>query len=365
MSQEKNDCAIFVAGSPRSGTTLVTALLDDHPQLLVFPEECLYLRPTMESIGESQNVVNTLLSDKVRNRLQGLPNLIDEVTEDRKNYLGLDYHLFETKANERFQILKEQKENKISLPSLGLVSLIDGYKVAFGRTKYSRWVVKNPKYELHWRQLFTDFPDAKIILMLRDPRKVILSRILQKSKKRYVKAGGIGSQWKPDPETLKPRIKFFKDWQRSVSAFYRISQVFPKQILLIRYEDLVTKTEIVMQEVSDFLEIQWNESLLVPSFLGTPWEGNSIHPRKFNRVDSSETRKIHNLEPHHLWQTEAWIGQTMFGGLGQYPPSGALRKIDMKAFFVRLPDEGTLEFLQNRLRMWLNWRQLSRSQSAV
>src|ERR1700756_3695732 len=38
--------ACFIAGQAKSGTTLVTSLLDNHPQLLVLPQETAYF-PTV------------------------------------------------------------------------------------------------------------------------------------------------------------------------------------------------------------------------------------------------------------------------------------------------------------------------------
>jgi hypothetical protein len=36
--------ACFVAGQAKSGTTLLAALLDSHPELLVLPQETAYFR---------------------------------------------------------------------------------------------------------------------------------------------------------------------------------------------------------------------------------------------------------------------------------------------------------------------------------
>jgi hypothetical protein len=38
--------ACFIAGQAKSGTTLLVALLDNHPELLVLPEETAYF-PTV------------------------------------------------------------------------------------------------------------------------------------------------------------------------------------------------------------------------------------------------------------------------------------------------------------------------------
>ena len=43
--------ACFAAGQAKSGTTLLIALLDGHPQLLVLPEETAYFPTALNKYG--------------------------------------------------------------------------------------------------------------------------------------------------------------------------------------------------------------------------------------------------------------------------------------------------------------------------
>ena len=79
------DGATFIAGSPRSGTTLMTALLDGHSDLLVFPEEYLYLQPSRMPDESTQNVLDTVFKQKVLLRLQGKENFLDELHEESRD----------------------------------------------------------------------------------------------------------------------------------------------------------------------------------------------------------------------------------------------------------------------------------------
>ena len=40
---EFNKKGLFIGGAPKSGTSLLMSLLDNHPQLIVLPEETFYL----------------------------------------------------------------------------------------------------------------------------------------------------------------------------------------------------------------------------------------------------------------------------------------------------------------------------------
>src|SRR2546430_16569908 len=44
--------ACFIAGQAKSGTTLLIALLDGHPELLVFPQETAYFPTVLTKYGE-------------------------------------------------------------------------------------------------------------------------------------------------------------------------------------------------------------------------------------------------------------------------------------------------------------------------
>lgn len=45
--------ACFIAGQAKSGTTLVAALLDNHPELLVLPQETAYFPTVLKKYGRA------------------------------------------------------------------------------------------------------------------------------------------------------------------------------------------------------------------------------------------------------------------------------------------------------------------------
>jgi hypothetical protein len=355
------DRASFIAGSPRSGTTLMTALLDDHPELLVFPEEYLYVQPRKTPRESARRVLDAVFKEKVLLRLKGKKSFLNDILSEDRKYDNLDYHRFEDAVNEYFRLLLENKEEtvRISVTTLAFISLICGYGHATGKETYSRWVVKHPHYELHWQQLFNDFPDAKIIYMVRDPRDVILSRTLKRNKKRYLKRGGNAGTWNSEKGSLRPSARFLKEWERSIIAFLGINEAVSGQILPVRYEDLVSAPRDIMGKVSKFLGVPWQESLVTPSFFGKPWKGNSMQEQTFHGVSSLDGRKKHKLPPHHLWQIEAWLDDVMVRQPGAYVPLQVPEGIDVKALVSWLRGEGVIDFWRNRLRMLANERNLT------
>ncbi len=364
MNLDNIDTASFIVGYPRSGTTLMVALLDNHPDLLVFPEECYFLKLLNSNINKDTELLNLVLKESVLARLQGDIPSFDRKVADRRNYDSFDYQNFKDKANKYFQLWRVSQGKQSTLQVLGLGALIKGYEEAVGQNSYSRWLIKVPLYERHWRQIFADFPKAKIIYMLRDPREAILSRTIKYSVKLKDKEKGTASKLFAAVRNLQSPIRFIKEWKDSVSAACRIRERYPEQILLIRYESLVTDTVNIMQQVADFLNISWTENLIHPSLNGNPWKGNSSHRRKFDNVAHPQQKNLDKFAPHQLWQIEAWIGDVMFKEPAQYRQSGVLNHVNLKAITSRLPGESLGKFIRNRSQMWSNIRHIMVSQGS-
>lgn len=350
------DRSTFIAGSPRSGTTLMTAMLDDHPELLVFPEEYLYVRPRALPGVNDRPLLQDMFKEKVLFRLQGKASFLDGMLEEGRDYADFDYPRFEALVDDCFRLLpgKDRGGGGRSVPALALVALVTAFARITGNGQRSRWVIKNPHYEVHWQQLFTDFPGARMIYMVRDPRNVILSRTIKKNKKRHLKQGGDPVSWKKEVTSLKPSLRFLQEWEHSIRAYHAIKQAFPGQILGVRYEDLVASPREVLREVTGFLGVDWDKSLLTPSFLGNPWRGGSIHGQSYTGINRSGNKGKRSFPPRYQWQLDAWLGDMVVKEPCRYALSGKLDRIDIKALLSGLRGEGIAEFMQNRLRMLSN-----------
>jgi hypothetical protein len=359
MQEDMENRAVFIAGCPRSGTTLMTALLDAHSDLLVFPEEYLYVKPrkTPPCAGV-QGLVRCVLKEKIVLRLQGKESFFDEILDDHREYEGLDFGCFEKAVDDYFTRLGEKNDDGagMSMEARVLSSLINGYGFATGKRNYSRWVVKSPLYELHWQKLFTDFPEARLLYLVRDPRDVLLSRTIKRNRKRYLKRGGSAAIWKSENGSPMPAVRFLKEWERSVTESVRVAENFPGRILQVRYEDLASAPREEMERVAAFLGVPWQESLITPSFHGSRWNGNSMQGRTFQGVGYSNGLETKGFGPHQRWQIEAWLGDVMVKPPARYVPSALLERIDYRALLTWLPGEGGMDYCRNRFRMLSNQR---------
>lgn len=104
--------------------------------------------------------------------------------------------------------------------------------------KTPRWAEKTPRHVHHIGKLLKVFPTAKIIIMLRDGRDVACS-----IKKRYGDFEQGLNRWIVDNEAALPY------WSN-------------ERTYILKLEDLQTETTGTLQNLMDFLELSFEESLL-------------------------------------------------------------------------------------------------------
>jgi len=71
---------------------------------------------------------------------------------------------------------------------------------------------------------------------------------------------------------------------------------YKNRVIIISFEDLIQNTEAVMRLLADFLKIEFDDILTVPTFNRFPMVANtSFRPEKAGSVDSSTLTRYQNL----------------------------------------------------------------------
>lgn len=259
--------ACFAAGQAKSGTTLLIALLDGHPQLLVMPEETAYF-PTIlnkyRQAGRSAQV-EYLMNESLSRVLFGGP----------PEWESVDYgHFPVTEFRKWFTTAASDPANaKKDL----LVIMMESYAAAVGRPLSSihRWIEKTPANRRFVPEILRRFPQAKILLTLRDPRAILAAQIaLEKRRKtREFSAYYCVSHW----------------LQAARLALRAQAGEIPA--IMTRYEDLVVDPAAEMKRVCQFLEVDFNAGVVLkPTKAGNPWTGNSATERNFTGITTERAR---------------------------------------------------------------------------
>src|SRR4030095_8251829 len=168
--------ACFIAGQAKSGTTLLVALLDNHPELLVLPEETAYFPTVLTKYAPRgrRAQFDYLTKQSLSNVLFGGP-----CKWRKRKYATCPRAKFlETFKGAAFDPANTQEDL--------LVLMVKAYAATLERPleTVSRWVEKTPANRNHIPAILTRFPRAKILVTVRDPRAILAAQIaLEKTRK--------------------------------------------------------------------------------------------------------------------------------------------------------------------------------------
>lgn len=314
-SMEANDpgpgakTPIFICGYPKSGTTLLLALLDRHPQLLVFPEETHFFQQIADH-PEYQNpeylLNQTSLKLFQRDEFQ--------MASGFRDYSHIDFDQFQ----ETFQGLWASRFS--TQPSI-LEIIMQSYGQITGQMNSKYWVEKTPLNEKYLVKAQAWWPDLKAIYILRDPRDNFCSyrkqrlRRFESRRTRLLAEKNISSQAAQrkisrlsQPLTIEAFVAY---WLESVNLWERFASQNPNG-LLIQYEDLVRSPRQVLGRVTEFLSINWDDRLLIPTRNGTLWSGNSVFGLQFEGISTTSLGRYKELlSPGELKKLESWLQPVM------------------------------------------------------
>jgi len=264
--------ACFIAGQAKSGTTLLVALLDNHPQLLVLPEETAYFPTVLTKYAPRGRHAqfDYLTKRSLSNVLFGGP-----CKWGKRNYATFPRDKFlQTFERAAFDPANTQEDL--------LVLMVKAYAATLERPldTVARWVEKTPANRNHIPEILRRFPHAKVLVTIRDPRAILAAQIaLEKTRQTgrfstyYVIA-----HWRV-AAAIAMRVR-----NRDVPGF------------VVQYEELVSEPARIMKQVCGYLDINFNpETVLTPTKIGQFWRGNSAARMNFSEISS---------EPATRWQGE-------------------------------------------------------------
>jgi len=209
----------FIVGAPRSGTTLVQAIISAHPRICVPPETDFFdvYRMPPEAVRSEQAwnrwLTRWLASDRWRDQQ------LDE-GEFRRRISATD-------RSERavFLLFAEMTAE---------------------RTGRERVGEKSPSHYKAVEHIASLFPGAKFIHMIRDPRDVVASRL----NTGYTKPVSAA--------------RHAQSWRRAIRAHFELSRTMPAdRYTEVRYEQVISDTEGTARELCRFLGEEFSPEMLL------------------------------------------------------------------------------------------------------
>src|ERR1700730_13721672 len=268
-----DDRGCFIAGQAKSGTTLIVALLDGHPELLVFPQDTAYFATAVtkyEPRGRHAQF-DYLTKESWSKVLFG-----NEKRKRKHDYSDFPHQKF-------LQTFEQVAFLPVNAKRYLLVLMIESYAKVFGipLEGIKRWVEKTPANRNYVPAIFKRFPQAKLLLTMRDPRALLAAQIHLESTR---KTGRFSTYY--------------------VIAHWRVTANLARRIrageipgLVVPYEERFSPPSALIQQVCQYLEITFDpEIVLKPTKVGRLWVGNSSVPGvEFSKIST---------EPVTRWQRE-------------------------------------------------------------
>jgi hypothetical protein len=224
--REQINKPIFVVGSPRSGTSILTWCLGHHPNLFPVPESNWMADFTVTvavayQIGAARGDYSTLSAMDI-----GQDELFAAFGQ-RINDLILDHR-------EHLEAKRKTRCVELNLDPRWL----EATSRAAGPKR--RWVDGTPEYSLHICGLRKLFPDAAFIHIFRDVASVVRSML------NFHRVAGT--------QLVRNEEEAYGYWLRTVSTCIKAEQAYgPSVVRRIRYRDLIDSPESTMRSLFDFL----------------------------------------------------------------------------------------------------------------
>jgi hypothetical protein len=314
--------ACFIAGQAKSGTTLLAALLDSHPELRVLPQETAYFPTVLRKYGDAgrRAQFDYLTKESFSRVLFG-----GEPKWREHEYKNFPQHKF-LETFERTAFAPANAERDL------LALMAESYAATLGIPidRIKRWIEKTPANRNHVDEIFARFPQTKLLVTLRDPRAILATQIaLEKTR----------------------QTKRFSVYY--VIAHWRVAAKLARRVrsgevpgLLVQFEQLVSAASTVMKNVCDYLGIAFDpDVVLTPTKIGQPWGGNSAAQIAFSQVTA---------EPASRWERElsedevGWVEWHCRDLMPEFGYEPQLSDRALRHFTKPIRAERTREYLKSR-----------------
>jgi hypothetical protein len=253
MKDSGNKYPIFVVGAPRSGTTLLAAMLAAHSRLSCGPETRFFhflSKTDLDRIFVSwpDNAVNFLSSI----------TLVKSVPEH--------YEL----TKKQIYVYLEDRPHSVDVI---LSSLTEQFMNSEGK---QRWIEKSPEHLLYVYEIRRYFPRSPIVRILRDPRDIALSMV--------------NTHFAPND--FLEGLLYWRKYNELSADFFRNDQ----NCYTLFFESLVQYPKVELRKLCEFIGEKYEAEMLDTSRSAA------------NVVTEMETWKSHAFEPLDNSRIYVWKG---------------------------------------------------------
>lgn len=267
---------IFLIGMRRSGTSLIRACLSKHSHIAIPPKgELHFFARWINKYGDISQPEN----------LENFANAFFSYKKFRQIGISSD------------NVLTRFKSSELSYKSF-FTSVMEEYA---HKHKKVRWGEKSTTHIEHLNLMLQCYPDAKYILIVRDPRDTYLS---YKNYNNWQQRKTIPKDWK-----LKAK-QWALEWHNNYINALKFFLNNQNKFYFYRHEFLITNPEAELKKLLNFLEEPFESECL--NISDVKWEQNSSFGDKFSVINSNSVgRWQEQISTNELTDIEGICGDLM------------------------------------------------------
>lgn len=309
---------LFVTSTARSGSYLISMLLSSNKDLMIASEPYLELFRSMRNaffrhgapaelrglIPPSAPIQDYYFTDERVKLMDVVQNGSLQTPYDQNEW----DEFLETSASRVDLQCAELKPLMNELRGKNYKEMFDhGFEIiAKARKAHDRkWVgIKDAWTIEFFGPLAHAYPEAKFLIILRDPRAVINSMF------------GVENI---DPLQVAQALSYARHWRKYVAfaIHYRNSPVFKNRIHLVTHEQVLRDPEKMARQMCNFLEVEYDSRMIDTNnyfdfATGKIWEGNSSFEQKTSGISTHRGERWRSkLNPHVINLVDFVCGREM------------------------------------------------------
>jgi hypothetical protein len=282
----------------RSGGSLLSQLFDGHPEIHAHPHELMmgykkkYVWPRIDLDDRPERWFAILFEKMI------IEHTIKGYKKGRRDQETFPFILVPSLQKELFLKYID------SIQSIRLRDVFDAYMTSYfgawinnqntnGRKKFvTVFTPRLSTLKANMEFFFEIYPDGRLISLVRDPKNWFPSA-LRHVPEKYGDLGGALSQW-----------------NESALAELWNKERYADRVCIIKFEDLVSKTEAVMRYLAEFLDIEFDEILLVPTFNKFPIKAHTSFKVENHGIVNSPLSRYETLSEQEFDTIERMTRET-------------------------------------------------------
>ncbi|HYJ63141.1 MAG TPA: sulfotransferase, partial [Parafilimonas sp.] len=241
--------AIFITGNSRTGTSMVSKILGNNELIYGFKELHFF-----EQLWYPEKNVNRLTKE------QAIKLFTELISLQRQGfYANRTPEKFHEEANNFFQ---SSVYETITPPLVFMNYLLYESRLHKKRIPCEQ----TPRNLFFIDEILSYYPNAKVVCMMRDARDVLLSQ-KYKWKTRF-----LGHKAMPRKEVIRSWFNYHpitisKLWNSCAEQV--TNSIAKKNVYLLKFEELLENPEQKVKELCDFLNIEFQQSMLLIPKIGS------------------------------------------------------------------------------------------------